>query len=60
MTESDGFVTFVHDRIASVTPALMANPSVCYNIFIDLEYETLRRVAPFSAKGKMLAGRCLI
>jgi DNA-binding GntR family transcriptional regulator len=47
--ESEGFVTFVHNRGAWVTPLSMDDLDDLYTIRIELECETLRRAAPFSA-----------
>ena len=47
--ESEGFVTFVHNRGAWVTPLSMDDLDDLYTIRIELECETVRRASPFSA-----------
>jgi DNA-binding GntR family transcriptional regulator len=47
--ESEGFVNFVHNRGAWVTPLSLEDLDDLYTIRIELECETLRRADPFTA-----------
>jgi len=47
--ESEGFVTFVHNRGAWVTPLSMSDLDDLYTIRIELECEAVRRAAPLSS-----------
>ena len=46
--ESEGFVKFVHNRGAWVTPLSLADLEDIYTIRIELECEAVRRAEPFS------------
>jgi len=46
--ESEGFVNFVHNRGAWVTPLSMADLEDIYEIRIELECEAVRRAEPFT------------
>lgn len=46
--ESEGFVSFVHNRGAWVTPLSRADLQDIYTIRIELECEAIRQAAPFS------------
>ena len=46
--ESEGFVNFVHNRGAWVTPLSLADLEDIYTIRIELECEAVRRAEPFS------------
>ena len=48
MLESEGFVNFVHNRGAWVTPLSLADLEDIYTIRIELECEAVRRAEPFS------------
>lgn len=46
--ESEGFVTFVHNRGAWVTPLSLADLEDLYTIRLELECEAVRRAEPFT------------
>jgi DNA-binding GntR family transcriptional regulator len=47
--ESEGFVTFLHNRGAWVTPLSLQDLEDLYTIRLELECEAVRRAAPFDA-----------
>lgn len=47
--EAEGFVTFIHNKGAWVTPLSVADLEDLYAIRIELEAEAVRQAAPFSA-----------
>jgi len=53
------FVTFLHNRCAWVTPLSRDNLDDLYTLCIEVECETLRRAAPFSAAENRRLARLL-